>query len=102
LAAALASLSFAPAPPTLFVQGGAVSPDTKLRWTLPADPRIADVLLYRRAAEGVRWERVTSLGKVTEAVLPSVVPDDWYFALATADAAGNESLPLAPSEVGVK
>jgi hypothetical protein len=102
LGAALASLAFAPAPPAQIIQGGAVSPDTKLRWTLPADPRIADVLLYRRAAEGVRWERVTSLGKVTEAVLPSVVPDDWFFALATADAAGNESLPQAPSEVGVK
>ena len=100
LGAALAALSAAPAAPEKVLLGGAVSPDAKLRWTLPADPRIADVHLYRRRAETVTWERVTSLGKVTEVALPSVVPDDWFFAVATADAAGNESLPQAPGEVG--
>ncbi|GAC1347705.1 MAG: M20/M25/M40 family metallo-hydrolase [Myxococcales bacterium] len=100
LGAALAALSAAPSAPQRFVQGGAVSPDTKLRWTLPADPRIADVVLYRRPAETVRWERMTSLGKVSDVVLPSVVPDDFFFAVATADAAGNESLPQAPTELG--
>jgi Peptidase family M28 len=100
LGAALASLSFAPAAPEHVVQGGAVSPDTKLRWTLPKDPRVADVVLYRRTAETVRWERMTSLGKVSEAVLPSVIPDDFFFAVATADAAGNETLPQSPSELG--
>ena len=100
LGAALAALAFAPAPPEKVVLGGAVSPDARVRWTLPPDPRIADVLLYRRRAETVAWERITSLGKVAEVVLPSVVPDDFFFAVATADAAGNESLPQPPGEVG--
>src|SRR5207248_4787605 len=50
LAAAIASLAFAPSAPASVVLAGAVSPDTRLRWTLPADPRIAGVVLYRRGA----------------------------------------------------
>ena len=99
LGAALATLAQAPAPPEKVLLGGAVSPDARVRWTLPADPRLEGVNLYRRRAETVQWERVTALGKVSEVVLPSVVPDDWFFAVASVDAAGNESLPQAPGEV---
>jgi hypothetical protein len=100
LAAAIASLAFAPAPPGQVTLGGALSPDTRLRWTMPADARIADVVLYRRPAEEVRWARATSLGRVDHVTLPSVVPDDFFFAVATADAAGNESLPQTPGDIG--
>jgi hypothetical protein len=100
LAAAIAALSFAPAPPQEVTLAGAVSPDARLRWKLPPDARIADVLLYRRPADAVAWERVLSLGKVSEVTLPSVTTDDWFFAVATADAAGNQSLPQPPAAVG--
>ena len=100
LAAALASLSFAPSAPQEVTLAGAVSPDAKLRWKLPSDGRIADVLLYRRPADAVQWQSVTSLGKVTEVTLPSVTTDDWFFAVATADAAGNQSIAQAPAAVG--
>jgi hypothetical protein len=100
LGAAIASLALAPAPPQQVVLAGAVSPDTRLRWTLPADPRIAGVILYRRDAGEVRWEHATWLGKVDKAVLPSLVPDNFFFAVATVDAAGNESLPQPPGELG--
>jgi hypothetical protein len=100
LAAAIGSLSFAPAPPEEVTLAGAVSPDAKLRWKLPADPRIAAVVLYRRPADGVAWERALSLGKVAEVTLPSVTTDDWFFAVATEDAAGNQSIAQAPSAVG--
>jgi hypothetical protein len=100
LAGAIASLAAAPSPPQEVTLAGAVSPDARLRWKLPADGRIADVLLYRRPADAVAWERVLSLGKVSEVTLPSVTTDDWFFAVATADAAGNQSLPQAPSAVG--
>ena len=99
LLAAVASLSFAPAAPRQVVLGGAVSPDTRLRWTQPADPRIADVVLYRRRADGVAWQRADSLGKVERVVLPNLPPDNQVFAVANADAAGNESLPAAPSSL---
>ncbi len=100
LAAAIASLSFAPAAPEQVTLAGAVSPDAKLRWKLPADPRIADVVLYRRPADSIAWQSVVSLGKVSGVTLPSVTTDDWFFAVATEDAAGNQSLGETPTAVG--
>ena len=100
LAAAIASLSAAPAPPQEVALAGAVSPDAKLRWKLPADARIADVILYRRPADAAAWQSALSLGKVSEVTLPSVTTDDWFFAVATADAAGNQSIAQPPSAVG--
>jgi len=94
----MASLSFAPAAPSHVTLLGAVSPDARLRWTLPE--KAADVVLYRRPADEVAWTRVESLGKVSEVVLPSVTTDDWFFAVATADAAGNESIATPPGVVG--
>jgi len=99
LAASLESLALAPAPPAAVKLGGAVSPDTRLRWTLPPDPRVANVALYRRRADSVRWERAQLVGKVDHVVLQNVIPDDEFFAIATVDDAGNESLPQPPSEL---
>ncbi len=100
LVGAIAALAFAPAPPQEVTLGGANSPDAKLRWKLPDDPRIATVVLYRRPADRVAWERMVALGKVSEVVLPSVNTDDWFFAVSTQDASGNESIPQAPLAVG--
>ena len=99
LGAAIASLAFAPAAPAAVKLGGAVSPDTRLRWTLPADPRIANVVIFRRRADSVRWEREQLVGKVDHVTLSNVIPDDAFFAVATIDEAGNESLPQAPVEL---
>src|SRR5205823_7433449 len=93
LAGAIGALGFSPSPPREVVLASSNNPDGKLKWTLPQDARIADVILYRRPADGVRWEKIVSLGKVSEVTMPSVNVDDWFFAVATADAAGNESLP---------
>jgi hypothetical protein len=96
LAGAVGALGFAPAPPREVALAGANDPDGRLRWTLPPDPRVADLVLYRRPADEVRWEKVVSLGRVSEVTMPSVNVDDWFFAVATADQAGNESLPQPP------
>jgi hypothetical protein len=100
LGSATATLAFAPLSPQGVTLAGAVSPDTALRWTLPKDPRIAGVVLYQRPADSVRWQRATSLGKVDHVTLPGVIPDDFFFAVATTDAQGNESLPQPPQEMG--
>jgi hypothetical protein len=97
LGAAFLALASAPAAPASVVLGGAVSPDTKLRWTLPADPRIAGVVLYLRRADRVAWDEVRRFGKVDRLTLPNVVPDNHVFAIATVDADGNESLPAPPT-----
>ncbi len=99
LAAAYGELSHAPAPPKDVVLGGAVSPDTKLRWTLPADPRVAGLVLYRRRADALHWQRVLRVPKGDRLVLKDVVPDNEVFALATVDAEGNESLPAYPTRL---
>jgi hypothetical protein len=105
LGAGLLSLALAPAPVSAVTLGGAVSPDTRLRWTLPADPRVAGVVLYRRRADQLHWERAQRLtgagggkpGAPASVVLEGVVPDNSFFAVATVDAQGHESLPQPPS-----
>jgi hypothetical protein len=99
LLAAVARLASAPAPVRDLTLGGAVSPDTRLRWTLPEDPRVAGLVLYRRRADSVTWQRVTGLPKTDRLVLRDVVPDSWVFAVATVDADGDESLPAYPSRL---
>jgi len=99
LGGAMASLAFAPAAPAEVTLLGAVSPDAKLRWKLLDEKSVADVVLYRRPADAVTWERVESLGKVSEVTLPSVTTDDWFFAVATVDAAGNQSIAQPPGAI---
>ena len=97
LAGAVGALGFAPAPPQEVALASSNNPDGKLRWTLPADARLREVVLYRRPADAVQWEKMVALGKVSEVTMPSVNVDDWFFAVASADEAGNESLPQPPA-----
>jgi hypothetical protein len=99
LAVALASLAGAPSPPRELTLRGAVSADTVLRAALPDDPRVVGLVLYRRRADAVAWERATAYPKASEIALPSVVADSHVFAVATVDAEGNESLPAYPSHL---
>ncbi len=99
LGAAFWQLSHAPAPPVQVTLGGAVSPDTKLRWTLPADPRITAIHLYRRRADSVIWQRIQTIPKTNQWLLKDVPPDNEVFAIATVDAEGNESLPTYPTKL---
>ena len=99
LGVAVAALASAPAPVAEVALGGAVSPETRLRWTLPADPRVAGVVLYRRRADSVTWERAARYPPASELVLRGVPPDSWVFAVATVDAEGYESLPAYPGRL---
>jgi len=92
LAAAMGALSAAPAAPEEVTLAGAVSPDARLRWKLPADARIADVVLYR--GPRTRWSgsgRSRSARSRSDGTV--VTTDDWFFAVATADAQGNQFGP---------
>jgi len=79
--------------------GGAVSPDTRLGVTLPPDPRVTGLVLYRRRADAVAWQRVDAYPRTDRIVLPGVVVDNHAFAVATVDAEGNESLPVHPGRL---
>jgi hypothetical protein len=97
--AAVLHLASAPAPVRDVTLGGAVSPDAKLRWTLPGDPRVAGVVLYRRRADVVAWQRSTIHPRSDSLVLKDVPPDNEVFAVATVDVDGHESLPVFPSRL---
>jgi hypothetical protein len=99
LLAGVAHLFAAPAPVRELVLGGGVSPDTRLRFVLPPDPRVAGLVLYRRRGDAVAWQQATRLPKTDALVLANVVPDNYTFGLATVDAEGNESLPAQPVKV---
>ncbi len=99
MAAAVGSLAAAPSAPRLVALGGAVSPDARLRIELPPDARVAGLVLYRRRADAVAWERVESYPRTERIVLEGVVVDNYVFAVATVDAEGNESLPAHPAKL---
>jgi hypothetical protein len=99
MAAAVGSLAAAPSAPSRVALGGAVTPDTCLRVELPADPRVAGLVLYRRRADAVAWERVESYPRADRIVLEGVVVDNHVFAVATVDAEGNESVPAHPAHL---
>jgi hypothetical protein len=99
LIAAVAQLASAPAPIRDLALGGAVSPDARLRMKLPEDPRITGLVLYRRRADGVAWQRADAYPRGDEIVVKGTVPDSFVFAVATVDAEGNESIPSHPTRL---
>ena len=99
LVAAVTQLASAPAPIRDLALGGAVSPDARLLIKLPEDPRIAGLVLYRRRADSVAWQRADAYTKGNEIVVKGLVPDSFVFAVATVDAEGNESIPTHPTRL---
>ena len=99
LLAAVTELAAAPAPPREVALGGAVGPDTRLHIALPADGRVTGLILYRRRADGIAWQRAVRYPPQPEIDLKDVVPDNFTFAVATVDADGRESLPVYPGRL---
>lgn len=77
----------------------ATGADTRLRWAPITDPRVAGVVIYRRRADQVLWQQDLVLPPGDHADLAGVSPDNFYFAVATRDREGNESLPVAPGRL---
>jgi hypothetical protein len=99
LMAAVRQLALAPEPPSSVTLGGAASADAKLTWTLETDPRIKGVVVYRRRADAVQWQQTENFGRVESAVLRGAGTDNFFYAVATVDAAGNESLAVSPARI---
>jgi hypothetical protein len=96
---AFTELAYAPQQPQNVGLGGCGTADAKLWWTLPPDPRITGIIIYRRRADGVKWEATAGFPKQESLVLPGVGTDNDVFAVATVDAQGNESLPVSPRSI---
>jgi hypothetical protein len=96
-AASLASLAWAPAPPDSVRIGGAVEPSTTLAWSPVHAPDLLGYrVLWRRPTEP-QWSRSLFVGNDTTTILPGVVVDDYFFAVAAVDREGNESLAVFPT-----
>jgi hypothetical protein len=92
-------LALAPEAPRNVVLSGAATLDARLTWTPFTDPRIASVVVYRRSADGVVWQQDLPVPVADHATLPGAGTDNWFFAVATRDRDGNESLPTSPTRV---
>ena len=95
-AATLASLSWAPPAPDSVTIAGAVTPNTTLRWRASDSPNVAGYRIYWREPESATWQHSAFVGNVTEAVLPNVVIDNYFFAVAAVGREGHESRPVFP------
>jgi len=97
LVGAFHGLALAPEAPRDVVLSGAATNDARLSWAPITDPRVASIVVYRRNADGVVWQEGMPVPVGNSAVLPGVGTDNYFFAVATRDRDGNESLPVAPS-----
>ena len=96
-AATLASLAWAPPAPDSVAIAGAVTPNTVLRWKAVSAPDLAGYRVYWREPESAQWQFSRFFpGSGTEATLPGIVIDNYFFAVAAVDRDGHESRPGYP------
>ncbi|EWH07051.1 peptidase M28 [Pseudoalteromonas lipolytica SCSIO 04301] len=99
-AVSLASMAWAPAPPTGVNISGAVKPSTTLSWHHSDDPTITGYKIYWRYTSEPQWQFSRDVGKVTTATLKNVVIDNYYFGVAAVNKDGIESPVVFPGDVG--
>ena len=101
-AAVLASLAWAPAPPTGVEVSGAVEPSTTLSWDGAGDAAggPAGYRVYWRRTDAPRWQESAWAGDVTEHTLEDVVIDNFLFGVAAVSEDGFESPVVFPGPLG--
>jgi len=96
-AASLASLAWAPGPPTDVTISGAVRPAAVLRWAPPADAgNVVGYRVYWRLTDSPTWDRSQWVGDVQEHRFDGLVIDNYYFGVASVAANGAESTVVFP------
>jgi len=95
----LASLAWAPPTPKNVAIGGAVAPDTTLKWTTVDDNDIVGYKIYWRLTTSPQWENSRFVGNVNSFTLKGIVIDNYCFGVATVYKNGHESLVVFPSSV---
>ncbi|MEO8294025.1 MAG: M20/M25/M40 family metallo-hydrolase [Gemmatimonadota bacterium] len=91
-AATLASLAWAPPPPDSVTVGGAVTPNTTLRWIPPASGALAGFRLYWRETTEARWRHHRDVGDLREFTLENINIDNYFFGVAALGKDGTESV----------
>ncbi|HSM09239.1 MAG TPA: M28 family metallopeptidase [Gemmatimonadota bacterium] len=101
-AVTLASLAWAPRPPTGVEIEGAVRPSTTLRWDAvdsASAPDLAGYRVYWRPTDRPQWQW-SELTTDTEHTLENVVIDNYIFGVASVAEGGFESPVVFPGPVG--
>lgn len=102
-AVSLAGMAWAPPPPAEVQIEGAVSPDTTLRWSRPANkqaPDLAGYKIYWRLTTEPQWTRSIYVGDATGYTLRNVVIDNYLFGVAAVSKQGFESPVVFPGPAG--
>jgi hypothetical protein len=97
-AATLASLAWAPAPPTRVLMSGANRPAASLRWEPPLDAEnVAGYRVYWRLTDSPTWDNSRWVGDVTEFEFDGLIIDNYFFGVSSVSAGGHESVIVFPS-----
>lgn len=102
-AVSLASMAWAPAPPSGVEISGAVMPSTTLKWNKPAvreSSMIAGYKIYWRYTDQPQWQFSRFVGKVNQFTLENVVIDNYFFGVAAVSQDGYESPVVFPGPNG--
>jgi hypothetical protein len=102
-AVALASMAWAPPPPSNVRISGAVQPSTTLHWDTvdrTRAPNLAGYRLYWRLTTEPEWTRSRWVGDVAEFTLENVVIDNYLFGVASVSEEGFESPVVFPGAAG--
>ncbi|MBV8209546.1 MAG: M20/M25/M40 family metallo-hydrolase [Burkholderiaceae bacterium] len=91
-ALAAAAMASAPPPPTGVKIAGAVSPDTRLSWTVsPGTAATTTYRVYWRDTASAAWTNFRDAGNADSLLLTNVVIDDYVFGVASVAPDGVES-----------
>ncbi len=97
-AVTLASMAWAPAPPTEVSIRGQVSPDTTLSWTKV--PGASAYRLHWRLTTEPQWTHFRTVGDVDQFTLENVVIDNYFFGVSSISASGVQSPVVFPGPAG--
>jgi len=99
-AISLASMAWAPAPPSGVSIKGQVSPSTSLNWAKTADKDVVGYRIYWRLTTAPEWTHSRYVGNVNEFTLNNMIIDNYLFGVASVAANGNTSPVVFPGAAG--
>jgi len=97
-AVTLASMAFAPAPPTNVTIEGIVAPSTTLKWKKVEGA--VNYKVYWRLTTEAQWQWSRDAGNVEAFMLQNVVIDNYIFGVASVNKNGIESPVAFPGPIG--
>ena len=97
-AVTLASMAWAPAPPSQVTIEGMVSPDTTLKWSKVTGA--SQYKIYWRLTTDHQWQWSRDVGDVTAYTLQDVVIDNYLFGVVSIGEDGIESPVVFPGPIG--